>query len=207
MAIGYIRSMSPQDLPSGPEAPPTDELSSAESSLAVIQNVLGPIGRDDLTRQTPCSEYDVAALTDHLMGSIAGLGGAAGATLPESSEDDAVDRKIISAARTALDAWHHRGLDGTVSLGGGDMPASLVAGIFSIEFLVHGWDYATAMGRDFEAPEPLSEYVLELSRTIITPEGRGVAGFDQPIELPGDATAFDQLLAFTGRKPIGYPKP
>lgn len=84
------------------------------------------------------------------------------------------------------------------------MPASMVAGIWSIEFLVHGWDFATAMGRDFDAPEPLSAYVLELSQKIITPEGRSVAGFDPPVDLPYAATAFEKLLAHTGRDPMGY---
>lgn len=203
---GTFTVVSANDLPAGPESPPTDELASAEATLAVLQTALHPIGGDDLGRRTPCSDYDIAALTDHLMGSISVLGGAAGAEFSESSTD-AVDRRVIPAARSAVDAWHRRGLDGAVSLGPGETPAWIAVGILSVEFLVHGWDYAVAMGRDLEAPEPLAGYVLELSHKIITPEGRATVGFDQPVELPGDATAFEQLLAFTGRKPIGYPKP
>lgn len=199
--------MTSMELPAGPDSPPTDELGSAEATLSVLQTALHPIGSADLNRQTPCGEYDIAALTTHLMTSIAGLGGAAGATIPKSGAHAAVDSRIIPAARAAVDAWHRRGLDGTVELGPGEMPAQLVAGILSIEFLVHGWDYATAMGRDLLPPASLAGYVLDLSRKIITPEGRETAGFGQPIELPDDATAFEQLLAFTGRKPIGYPRP
>jgi hypothetical protein len=43
--------------------------------------------------------------------------------------------------------------------------------------------------------------VLGLARNVITPQGRTRAGFDDPIEVPGDAGSLDRLLAFTGRQP------
>ncbi|TXI54212.1 MAG: TIGR03086 family protein, partial [Mycolicibacterium mageritense] len=36
---------------------------------------------------------------------------------------------------------------------------------------------------------------------IITPDGRVRAGFDDPVEVPDDASGLDRLLAFTGRRP------
>ena len=77
----------PADLPAGPDSPPTDELDSAEASLGVLQNVLHPIANDDWSKQTPCREFDIAKLTDHLMNSITVIGGAAGAELPERDPD------------------------------------------------------------------------------------------------------------------------
>jgi uncharacterized protein (TIGR03086 family) len=189
------------DLRPGPHSPPTDELHSAEDTLGVLQRVLHPIAADDLTRQTPCSEFDVEQLTAHLLKSIAGLGGMVGAELPERDNGDSVERQIIAAARPALDAWHRRGLDGTVPFGKSELPAKSACGIFSIEFLVHAWDYAAAVGHRLDAPQPLSEYVLGLARQIIRPELRGGAGFDDPVEVPTDAGALEQLVAFTGRDP------
>ena len=66
----------PTDLPAGPNSPPTDELDCAEASLGVLQNVLHPIADDDLSKQTPCQEFNIATLTDHLMNSITVIGGA-----------------------------------------------------------------------------------------------------------------------------------
>ncbi|MCV7441117.1 TIGR03086 family protein [Mycobacterium paraense] len=189
------------DLRPGPHSPPTDELHSAEDTLGVLQRVLHPIAADDLTRQTPCSEFDVEQLTAHLLKSIAGLGGMVGAELPERDDGDSVERQIIAAARPALDAWHRRGLDGTVPFGKSELPAKSACGIFSIEFLVHAWDYAAAVGHRLDAPQPLSEYVLGLARQIIRPELRGGAGFEDPVEVPADAGALEQLVAFTGRDP------
>ena len=194
----------PSDLTSGPDSPPTDELASAEASLAVLQNVLHPIANDDWSKQTPCREFDIAKLTDHLMNSITVIGGAAGAELPERDAGVSVERQVVAAARPALDAWHHRGLDGTVAFGHNEAPARVMAGILSLEFLVHAWDYAMAMGSTVNAPDSLSDYVMGLAQGIITPQGRTTAGFDDPLEVAADAGALDRLVAYTGRSPSGY---
>jgi uncharacterized protein (TIGR03086 family) len=180
---------------------PTDELQSAEESLAVLQHVLHGIAKDDESNQTPCREFDVAKLTDHLMNSITTIGGHAGAEFPERDRTDSVERQVILAARPALDAWHKRGLEGTVPFGGGEAPAKMMAGVLSIEFLVHAWDYAKATGRKIEAPDSLSDYVMGLAKVIITPQGRSNVGFDDPVDVAADAGALDRLIAYTGRQP------
>ncbi|WP_297793283.1 TIGR03086 family metal-binding protein [Mycobacterium sp.] len=193
----------PPDLRPGPHSVPTDELHSAEDTLAVLQRVLHTVADDDLSRQTPCAEFEVSQLTGHLLNSITALGGMVGAEFPERDESDSVERQVIAAARPALDAWHRHGLDGSVPFGKGQMPATSACGVLSIEFLVHAWDYATAIGHRVDAPEPLSEYVLGLARQIIRPELRGSAGFDDPVDAPANAGALEQLVAFTGRDPAG----
>lgn len=190
------------ELTPAPDAPPADELDSAEASLQVLQQVVHGIASDDLNRQTPCREFDVAGLTDHLLHSITLLGGAAGAELPERNRDDSIERQIIETARPSLDAWHRRGLDGTVPFGDNEAPARFMAAILSLEFLVHAWDYAAAVGRPIEAPDALTEYVAALAQRIITPEGRVRAGFDDPVDVAAHASKLDRLVAFTGRVPV-----
>jgi uncharacterized protein (TIGR03086 family) len=191
----------PDDLRSGPDSPPTDELESAEKTFAVLAHVLHGIAKDDESNQTPCREFDVAKLTDHLMNSITTIGGMAGAQFPDRDREDSVERQVVLAGRPALDAWRRRGLEGTVPFGSGEAPAKMMAGILSLEFLVHAWDYAAAVGREVNAPDSLTDYVMGLAKTIITPEGRSRAGFDDPIELPDEAGSLERLLAYTGRRP------
>jgi uncharacterized protein (TIGR03086 family) len=193
----------PADLPAGPDSPPTDELDSAEASLSVLQHVLHPIANDDWSKQTPCREFDIASLTDHLMNSITVIGGAAGAELPERDPADSVERQVVAAARPALDAWQRRGLDGTVKFGDNEAPARVMAGILSLEFLVHAWDYAAAMGSQVNAPDSLVDYVMGVAQGVITPEGRTTAGFDDPVDVPAGASSLDRLVAHTGRSPNG----
>jgi uncharacterized protein (TIGR03086 family) len=130
----------PSDLRPGPDSPPTDELDSAEASLAVLQQVLHTIASDDMKRQTPCSEYDLMQLTDHLLNSTMTLGLMVDADYSMREYTDAVEGQVISAARPTLEAWHRYGLDGTIVLGDDEMPAKVAAGVLSLEFLVHAWD-------------------------------------------------------------------
>ena len=191
----------PDDLRPGPDSPPTDELESAEATLAVLEHVLHGIAKDDESKQTPCREFDVAALTDHLMNSITTIGGMVGAEFPERDSSDSVERQVVLAARPALDAWHKYGLEGNVPFRSGEAPAKMMVSILSLKFLVHAWDYAKATGREVTAPDSLSDYVLGLAKTIITPEGRTNVGFDNPIDVAADAGALDRLVAYTGRQP------
>jgi uncharacterized protein (TIGR03086 family) len=193
----------PSDLRPGPDAQPTDELASAEATLRVLQHVLHPISRDELSNRTPCSEYDVTQLTDHLLNSITAIGGAAGAKLPNRDTSDSVEGQIIGAARPTLDAWHRRGLDGTVTIGSNEVPAKFAAGVFSIEFLVHAWDYAMATGRNMDVADSVAEYVFDLAKKIITPQGRSTVGFADPVDVAADSPPLDRLIAFTGRAPQG----
>jgi uncharacterized protein (TIGR03086 family) len=178
-----------------------DELAGAEATLNVLQQVLKPLTHDDLAKQTPCREYDVVGLTDHLLSSIATLGGVAGAEFPDRDRSESVQRQVMLAARPALDAWQQRGLDGTVDFGPGPFPATVAVGILSIEFLVHAWDYAAATGHDVDVPDEVSAYVEQLAHGIITPEGRAGVGFDPPLETAPGAGPLERLVAFTGRNP------
>lgn len=178
-----------------------NELECAEATLGVLRQVLDGIGTDGLVKQTPCREFDVAGLTDHLMNSITLIGTAAGAEIPERDRNASVADQVETAAAPTVAAWRRRGLDGTVPFGPGEAPAAMMARILSLEFLVHAWDYAAATGQPLDVPDEPSDRVLGWVRSIITPEGRQRAGFDDPIELSDDAPALDRLLAFTGRRP------
>ncbi|MFZ0903742.1 MAG: TIGR03086 family metal-binding protein [Mycobacterium sp.] len=192
--------MSP-DLRPGPDSPPTDELASAEAALGALQQVLHPISRDELSKSTPCSEYDVMQLTDHLLNSITLLGGAAGAEVPDRNTDHSVEQQVVGAARPALDAWHRRGLSDTVTLGPNELPATFAVSILTLELLVHGWDYAAATKHPMNVAASLADYTLGLAKKVINPQTRATVGFADPVAVPADASALDRLIAFTGRNP------
>jgi uncharacterized protein (TIGR03086 family) len=187
------------DLRPGPDSPPTDEFHSAEAALGALQRVLHPIARDELSRQTPCEDFDVAGLTDHLLKSITSVGSAVGAEIPPQADDDSVERKVIATARPAMDALRRHGLDRTATLGGDEVPVRVLAGILSIEFLVHGWDYSVATGHPLDVADSMADFVLGLAEKIITPQGRSAVGFADPVVPPAGARPLDRLVAVTGR--------
>jgi uncharacterized protein (TIGR03086 family) len=173
-------------------------LTSAHATLAVLQNVLRDLDDSVLTCPSPCTHFTVGQLETHLLGSITSLAGLAGSTLMLSSADR-LESRIAHAAGEAVEAWMKRGLHGSVQAGPQQMPAATAAGILSVEFLVHAWDFASATGRKVAVSEEVASYVLDLAEQIITPELRDSAGFAPAIPTSRNASALDRLVAFSGR--------
>jgi uncharacterized protein (TIGR03086 family) len=199
VAAGRDGDAGPDEWAAAPD--PIDELLCAEATLAVLQGVLRDMDSDDLTKQTACTEYTVAQLADHVMGSIATLGGCAGAAMPARDQAAPLETQVADAAQAALEAWRRRGLEGTVNLGPQQVPAAMPVNVLSLEFLVHAWDFARATGRDVVVSEPVADYALGLAGQVITPESREFAGFAEAVETGPDARVLDRLIAFTGRQP------
>ncbi|MGH3206018.1 MAG: TIGR03086 family metal-binding protein [Streptosporangiaceae bacterium] len=173
-------------------------VTAAEAALAVCQRVLRALPEADYHRPTVCTEFDVTQLAEHLIGSVTGLGGAAGAEgVPDTGAT--LEARVATVAQAMLEAWAVRGVDGTVKLGSHEMPAGLVLGIGSIEFLVHAWDFAQVTGQQVSVPDGLSQYVLDVAGQVITPEGRASGLFADPVQAGPDTGLLDRLIAFTGR--------
>jgi uncharacterized protein (TIGR03086 family) len=177
-----------------------DPLTAAEASLALCEYVLAQMDPVDGKAQTPCSEYDVDQLAEHLCGSLVSLGACVGVQV-EPDMDAALEARVADLGQQVLEGWRRRGLEGDVHLGPGPFPAETACGILSMEFLVHAWDFAQATGHNVPSNDGLSTYVLGLAHGLIRPSFRGEGqGFGD--ELPaGDAAGpMEQLLAFTGRQ-------
>ena len=179
--------------------PDLDPLSSAEATLAICQRILRGVAEDDYHKATVCTEFDVTQLADHLIGSVTYLCAAAGGEPGAGPVTSPLEARVATAAQATLEAWHVRGLDGTVKVGPHEMPAGAAPGILSIEFLVHAWDFAQATGQQVAVSDEVAQHVLGLARQIITPEARGGGSFADPIEAGPDAGLLDRLIAFTGR--------
>jgi uncharacterized protein (TIGR03086 family) len=177
-----------------------DEFNSVEKALAAVDDVVQTIGEDDLHRPTPCREFDVTALADHLIDTIARLGAAAG--IPSARPTgDSVGQRIQQQTQPILAGWRRRASADDVIFGGRVLPAHLALGIMSLELLVHGWDFAVALRRPFHVSDAHAAHVLALARQTLTAQSRAIAGFDPPVPVPANAGALDVLVAFTGRDP------
>ena len=178
-----------------------DEFTSAEQALVVVHDVVETIGGDDLHRPTPCRDWDVQTLADHLIDTTARLGAAADiqTTLPDG---DSIDQRIQQLTQPLLEEWRRRGLTDDVVFSGRTLPRHLALGILSLELLVHGWDFAVALDRPLHVSDAHAAHVLSLAQQTLTMESRATAGFDAPVPVPAYAGALDGLIAFTGRDPL-----
>jgi uncharacterized protein (TIGR03086 family) len=179
-----------------------DNLTAAEAAGSVLRNTMQNFNNEHLTRPTPCRNYDVTTLAEHLIDTLTRMSVAAGIELPPAAET-ALPERVAQTAQEVLLGWCRRGTGGQVVFAGRSLPAEDLIGIIALELLVHAWDLATAMGIDLTVPDDLADAVLRSARRTLTPESRRVAGFDPPM-IGARASVLDELVAFTGRDPVGY---
>jgi uncharacterized protein (TIGR03086 family) len=177
-----------------------DEFTSAEQALTALHPVIQAVPQDDLRRPTPCRDWDVQALAEHLIDTISRLAAAAGiqAAPPNSGP---IDQRIRQLTQPILAGWRRRGLAEDVVFAGRTLPAHLALGIISLELVVHGWDFAVALHRPLHVSDAHAAHIFGLAQQTLTPASRATAGFDPPVSVPVTANALDRLIAFTGRDP------
>ncbi|NKQ58842.1 TIGR03086 family protein [Amycolatopsis sp. K13G38] len=172
-----------------------------------LQEVVRDIEPDQLGTPTPCPDYDVRGLINHLLFWGPSLEGAARKeTVPPPAESEhdlgltAADL-LAQLDRTAK-AWSEPGAwNGVTHMGGPtELPAALVGGMIATEFIVHGWDLATATGQSITPPDDLLDYLLdEVGKTAEQARQMGVYGPE--VAVPATAPKLSRLLGLTGRDP------
>jgi uncharacterized protein (TIGR03086 family) len=167
------------------------------AALDVLRQAVGLVDDGQLGCPTPCRDFTVGDLADHLVGSVTRISAAAGVVV--EAPDGPPLRRMLDVGRETVAGWRRRGTDGEVFFGGRTMAARDLLGVIALEFVVHGSDFATAVGRELVVPDELSADLLWLAHRTVTAESRLVAGFDPPVPVGDGVGALDRLLAFTGR--------
>lgn len=168
-----------------------------------------------LRRPTPCTEYSVGDLLDHLAGVTVAFGGAALKLTGESSTmgpwgdathlDPDWRSSIPGRLRELARAWSNpEAWTGMTKVGGQEQPGEGV-GIFVLgELVVHGWDLARGLGVPFVVDEatlaPLHSLVSQFFGPEADPAARGRA-FGPAVAVGADASTLDQILGMLGRDP------
>lgn len=168
-----------------------------DSALDACVNVLRQLTPDSRDRPTPCTDFTVLDLGEHLTRSMVLLGGLAGRKLA-APPGAALTDSIASLGRAAIEAWRERGLAGEVAVGRTMTPAPLAADIITLELTVHGWDFAQAIGVEFTAEDDLCDHLLVRAAQLITDDKRG-RGFAAASDAGAESTPLQRFVAFTGR--------
>jgi uncharacterized protein (TIGR03086 family) len=178
-----------------------------------LADLVSSVGDDDLGRPTPCPDYAVADLLDHVHGlSIAFAMVARKQSGPETqgapgdaAHLDEAWRTSIPAALTDLAAaWTEPGADeGMTQAGGLDMPAEVANAVALAEVVVHGWDLAQALGRPFDAGADDLEAVAAFYAGF-PDEARSTepdAAFGPVPPIADDVSPLARAVALSGRDP------
>jgi uncharacterized protein (TIGR03086 family) len=182
----------------------------ADAATAAAGTARG-VGPDQLTAPTPCQDWQVGALVNHLLQVTTALTLAArGGAVPDSlwqrdlmSGDWA--NGLNDQARQAIEAWSDPSAwEGTVSMSSSEMPASMVATMLACDLVIHGWDLARATGQDYACLDDTAE----MARAFVEQmgeQGRGMGIFSEPVPVPEEALALDRAVGLSGRDPAWTP--
>jgi uncharacterized protein (TIGR03086 family) len=164
------------------------------------------IGRDQWSAPTPCTEWNVRMLVNHVAGEYLWVPEIlAGRTIAEVGDrldgdllgDDPLQALInaCSAALAAIDAPD--ALETTAHLSFGDLPAAEYVKQMALDSVIHTWDLAHGIGAD----EMLDPELVDLSYADMqaTAESWRAAGVFGPERAPSDDSTQAKLLALTGR--------
>ncbi|MBV1851674.1 TIGR03086 family metal-binding protein [Catellatospora tritici] len=165
------------------------------------------VRRADLTRPTPCGDWTLGQLLGHMIGHNRGFAAAA-AGRPVGAEvwDDLTPptdprRAFTESASLVTKAFGARTLlDRKIEvLGYGTFTAATVLGMHFVDFLVHGWDVARAIGAAGTIDTELANSAMTVARRW--PTDRPSKAFGLMVEPAADAPVGDRLVAYLGRRP------
>lgn len=172
-----------------------------------------------LSARTPCAEYTVGDLLDHLVGLTMEFTNAAtkSTRAVETSEDTGPGEgsaanldpdwrnRLSSQLNELAAAWQDPAAwEGTTAAGGITLPADTTGLVALDELVVHGWDLARATKQPFACDPDSAEALFDfLSQSV---DDEGSEGLFGPIvQVPSDAPLLDRVLGLTGRDPAWTP--
>jgi uncharacterized protein (TIGR03086 family) len=192
--------------------------------IAVLASVdvVSAVTVDDLSRVTPCAGWNLGDLLTHMTVQHRGFAASARgqgddlaiwepATVADEVKSDPAGA-YSAAAADVIDAFAGPDvLSATFALPelapGAPFPGEMAIGFHFVDYVVHGWDVARAMGKSFDLPEDVIAAVLPLVFAVPEGEFRTMANapFGQPISSTDGADDLDRIIAYLGRSPEWTP--
>lgn len=155
---------------------------------------------DKWDASTPCTEWNVRELVNHMAGTTKAMTASASRSQPGEGDDHLGDDPVGSfaaAAAGASAAWRADGaLDGNVQIPF-EMPAAVALSINVLDLGTHVWDLATATGQDHGLSAEAVAAIDQANRMVVSDEVRSGGGFGEDLGNKDDALA--NMLAFVGR--------
>lgn len=179
-----------------------------DRALAVTTALVANVNTEQLADPTPCADFDVRALLNHLVGGnyrfvkiAQGEPGEAVPSIGDFVNDHALTPYRASAAAVSQ-AWADPTLlEKTVHLPFGDFPGAFALGIHTVETIVHGWDLAKATGQPTEVEPELYAVAWQSSKDVDGSFRGPGRPFGPAVAAAPDASDTDRLMAWLGRQP------
>jgi uncharacterized protein (TIGR03086 family) len=150
-----------------------------ESVFTKTEAIIAGVRPDQTLLASPCAEFDVVQLVDHMVGWASSFAARAAGMPFEGDPNDYragtnPAAEFRSAATTIVGAYR------SVA----DASAKMPVGMLLMEYIVHGWDLATATGQPVKFTREEADRGLETGVGMLKPEYRGPGmafGYEAPV--------------------------
>src|SRR5918999_809860 len=173
-----------------------------ERATTRAHGVMAAVTVDQLPLPTPCREWTVQDLIDHMVGGPHYLLAALAGRLPEPrSGSSAADyRKAVDEVLAGLGKPGAGERTCVSPLGFEWTVREAVAGTF-MDTLIHTWDLAVATGQDRTLDPALVDSCVAMFLPEMPERGRAAGIVGPAVPIPEDASPQERLLASMGRRP------
>ncbi|MGW5426978.1 TIGR03086 family metal-binding protein [Streptomyces sp. NPDC004059] len=170
----------------------------------------------DWSRDTPCAGWTLRRLVAHMTAQHVGFAAAARGAGREPEhwrepEDMSEPARIHrSAAASVLSAFAEPGAaqrEFTLPELGGGFPGGRAISFHFVDYVVHAWDVAAALGTRPELPEHVLVAALAVARRVPDDPGRRGPGFAfaPALKVPEGSGPLEEALRLLGRSPERWP--
>lgn len=194
---------------------PEELVQAAATTTEMFQQAIDGLDRrvqavadDQWDRSTPCTEWDVRTLVNHVVGELRWIPPLlAGRTIADVGDELAGDllgpqpkRAWADASHRAIETSLQQGaMDRMVHLSSGDRRADAYLAEVATDVIIHTWDLARAIGAD----ERLDGGLVQFAQTTLQPhveEWRAAGALGPAVEVPRGADPQSAFLAMVGRR-------
>jgi uncharacterized protein (TIGR03086 family) len=173
----------------------------------VLSRLVGKVSEANQRNATPCSEWNVRALLNHIVNENAWIPDMFdGKTVAEVGDkhdgdllgDDPAKAWQASSDEAVAAVSEPRAISAKVHLSFGDASGEEYINQMAVDQVIHAWDLAQGIGEKASISGELAEYCLG----FLEPQAevwRNSGAFGKKVETTGKASALTKLLALSGR--------
>ena len=174
----------------------------------IMMGLIGGLTPDHREARTPCDNWNVHELIEHM---VQGGQMIAGALQGQAPPTPAPDYLAEGPAKGWADAYAAMTaaatpevLAATHRMPFGEVPGEVALSVVAADALTHAWDLAKATDQPIQVDDELAEWARATWQVVIPDGARaadGSAGFKPAVAVADGASELDKLIGFTGRQP------
>ncbi len=175
-----------------------------DSMLSKTASALNAINDRHFDLSTPCEDFTVADLLNHVAVWIQVFDGAVN---DFKVAFDPMTHRInkghvatfANASESIMRGLRSRGFDRPMTMTQDPMPGEFILNMLLMEYVGHAWDLTQAIGQAAPHSDDEARAALTAAQEIIMPQYRGTGMFGEETSVRDTATPIEKYVAFIGR--------